>query len=375
MRNDKRIIIKNLLDLDLKINNDIIRKNSKILADKYLEIESIWESLKEIDIRIEKLEDSNKEYESILKITRESYLSKFRYYKNFLIDIKEIVSLSYKNINFYYINKDDKYRKDKEIIIRLFKETIILSELFNNNQKIVIIWVPIKKERKYDFSSINNLEKSIENYEAFTASGVTFGENPRYTIISRYEEIDKLLLHELIHNLYIDGSKYHDHICEEVKKDYEKIKSKGNYDYEFAIYESYTELFSSYLNLIFRNLWNNFDYKNKKELEDKIFNQIIIELLYSYNLICNLININGYKSFDDFIKKTIFKGDICFYEYYFLKALLYNNYILGNNNSIKNTLDNYKNIINVTKNDKLLEEIYKNFINNNSYSYVYHNNY
>ena len=376
MREDKRIIIKNLLDLDLKINTNIIRKNAEILSKKYIEIENLWNKLKRSNFNIIKLKENSKDYDDILKIARENYLSKFEYYNNFLKNrINDIIKLSKENVTFYYINKDDKYKSDKEKIIRLFREIIILSEYFNNKHDIVVIWVPINRERKFSYDSIDSLESSIKNYEAFTASGVTFGENPRYTIISRYEEIDKLLLHELIHNLYLDGSNYHHELCNEIKHEYEKIKKKGNYDYEFAIYESYTELLSSYLNLIFKNLVNNFRYKNLKELEDKLFNQIIIELLYSYNLICNLININGYKNFDEFLKKTIFKGEICFYEYYFLKALLYNNYVLEDNDGLKNTINNYRNIINVSKKDELLEKIYKNYINNDSYSYVFYNNY
>ena len=376
MREDKRIIIKNLLDLDLKINTNIIRKNAEILSKKYIEIENLWNKLKRSNFNIIKLKENSKDYDDILKIARENYLSKFEYYNNFLKNgINDIIKLSKENVTFYYINKDDKYENDKEKINRLFREIIILSEYFNNKHDIVVIWVPINRERKFSYDSIDSLESSIKNYEAFTASGVTFGENPRYTIISRYEEIDKLLLHELIHNLYLDGSNYHHELCNEIKHEYEKIKKKGNYDYEFAIYESYTELLSSYLNLIFKNLVNNFRYKNLKELEDKLFNQIIIELLYSYNLICNLININGYKNFDEFLKKTIFKGEICFYEYYFLKALLYNNYVLEDNDGLKNTINNYRNIINVSKKDELLEKIYKNYINNDSYSYVFYNNY
>lgn len=376
MIEDKRIIIKNLLDLDLKINTNIIRKNAEILSKKYIEIENLWNKLKRSNFNIIKLKENSKDYDDILKIARENYLSKFEYYNNFLKNgINDIIKLSKENVTFYYINKDDKYENDKEKINRLFREIIILSEYFNNKHDIVVIWVPINRERKFSYDSIDSLESSIKNYEAFTASGVTFGENPRYTIISRYEEIDKLLLHELIHNLYLDGSNYHHELCNEIKHEYEKIKKKGNYDYEFAIYESYTELLSSYLNLIFKNLVNNFRYKNLKELEDKLFNQIIIELLYSYNLICNLININGYKNFDEFLKKTIFKGEICFYEYYFLKALLYNNYVLEDNDGLKNTINNYRNIIKVSKKDELLEKIYKNYINNDSYSYVFYNNY
>ena len=94
---------------------------------------------------------------------------------------------------------------------------------------------------------------------------------------------------------------------------------------------------------------------------------------YSYNVICNLIHINGYTDFKEFINNVVFKGNICFYEYYFLKALMYNNYILEDNNNMNNTINNYKKIINIKKQDNLLETIYnKGFIKNENFSYIFY---
>ena len=133
----------------------------------------------------------------------------------------------------------------------------------------------------------------MENFNAFTASGVTYGSSPRYTIISRYEEVSKLLLHELIHNFYVDGNSCH-HLMHDIISKYKQIKG-SNYDYEYSIYESYTELLSSYYNIIFSNI-NIQDYTSRvgeATIKGKIKTQIIIELLYSYNTIANLIKING----------------------------------------------------------------------------------
>jgi hypothetical protein len=380
-KTDNRIIIKNLIDLinddfNLKLNIKIIKKNCEILSNKYLLIEKIWNDI-EINYDYIFLKELDEEFTDVMKIVKNNYLSTFNYYNKFIENINSIIKLSYKNIIFYYINKNDNFNKkknEKVIINRLFKESVVLSEFAKDNfdHDIIILWIPVDKDRNFKYDNIEKINESTKNFEAFTASGLTYGDYPRITIISRYEEVDKLLFHELIHNLYLDGTKHHENVCKHTENEYKTIKNNNNYNYEYAIYESYTELLSSYLNLIFKNIINNFDYNNKQNIIEKLCSQVIIELFYSYNVICNLIHINGYTNFKEFINNVVFKGNICFYEYYFLKALMYNNYILEDNNNMNNTINNYKKIINITKKDNLLETIYnKGFIKNENFSYIF----
>ena len=380
-KTDNRIIIKNLIDLinddfNLKLNIKIIKKNCEILSNKYLLIEKIWNDI-EINYDYIFLKELDEEFTDVMKIVKNNYLSTFNYYNKFIENINSIIKLSYKNIIFYYINKNDNFNKkknEKVIINRLFKESVVLSEFAKDNfdHDIIILWIPVDKDRNFKYDNIEKINESTKNFEAFTASGLTYGNNPRITIISRYEEVDKLLFHELIHNLYLDGTKHHESVCKHTENEYKTIKNNNNYNYEYAIYESYTELLSSYLNLIFKNIINNFDYNNKQNIIEKLCSQVIIELFYSYNVICNLIHINGYTNFKEFINNVVFKGNICFYEYYFLKALMYNNYILEDNNNMNNTINNYKKIINIKKQDNLLETIYnKGFVKNENFSYIF----
>jgi len=70
-----------------------------------------------------------------------------------------------------------------------------------------------------------------------------------------------------------------------------------NYDYPYSIYESYTELLSSYLSIIFRNILLD----SKKDLINRYKTEIIMEILYSYHTISNLIKLNNYRSYEDFL--------------------------------------------------------------------------
>ena len=113
------------------------------------------------------------------------------------------------------------------------------------------------------------------------------------------------------------------------------------------------------------------------EIEQKLLGQIIIELLYSYNLICNLISLNGYKSYDNFKNELVFEGKICIYEYYFIKGLMYNNYSLILGDKLDDFKKIYEQIILIIKkiklsDDKLLNQIYKYYKKQKNFKYQIH---
>ena len=74
------------------------------------------------------------------------------------------------------------------------------------------------------------------------------------------------------------------------------------------------------------------------------------------------------------MENKVFQGEICFFEYYYLKGLMYNNYeyrIIKDSEDSPNKL--YNDVIGlINKNDKLLEEIYKNQKKQNNFKFCYH---
>ena len=362
----------NSIDIN-NINYSLIKLNSKFLYKLFKDINSYWLANKNVHLQLLKKSDN---YSKIMRIVNKSLLMTNSYVKNELNKVNKIIQLSDSNIKFYYLDLGN-YNSDIELINTLFNQSICLAKYCKlyGKSNIIIIWIPINKLRDYSFSTINeeNLKSAIDNFNAFTASGVTYGDTPRITIISRYEEIAKLLIHELIHNFNLDGSEFHNH-NHSLITDYKTIKNPDtsfpivNYDYEYSIYESYTELLSSYINIIFRNINLN----NKKDLINRFETEILLELLYSYNTIANLIKLNDYITYDDFELEKKFKGEICVYEYYYLKGLMYNNYkliICGNKDEFK---DNYFKIININKNDPLLKDIFNNMIKQTNFKYTFY---
>jgi len=372
--NNKVEIIQTLLDkIDTSlINLKIIRKNIKFLMNEYREIKKFYLHFSKLKLQIIDIPKDTDLYKKTLSIIKNSYLSSFHYINNQIKNIIAIKLIKYSNLSFYYIQLDNlSVDNDLSIFKNLFLQALTLINNYNKTtQDIIVIWIPVRKDRDFNYSLINkeNINSSVNNFNAFTASGVTFGYNPRISILTRYEEINKLMYHELIHNFGIDGSTYHD----ELKKDgilerYIKIKTKNSYNYEYSLYESYTELISSYINIIFITIKQNITDDSLKYI---LMTKIIIEILYSYNTICNIIKLNNFTDYESFKKNKSFCGDICFYEYYFLKALLYNNLILEKPANKNDFLRYYSKIIKIND-DNLLKDVFNKSIKQNNFSYIF----
>jgi len=324
--------------------------------DIYDNFKKIYLSLDNIKLEHIQVENGQR----IIDILR----NKFNYMTliQFIENTKGVYSIEYGDITFYYLmNSEKQYKKDKELINKLFKIALTLYKFQNNKEgeKITILWVPIDKNRDFEFDLIEEetLKKVNQNFEAFTASGLTFVNT---TIITRYEEIEKLLLHELIHNFNLDGHNCNDQLTD-FKKNYNNNKF-DNYEYCYDFYESYTELLSSYFNILFSLINRNITKKILKSY-------IIIEILYSYNVVANLLRINGYTDYEEFLKRPNFKGDICVYEYYYIKALMYNNFTMYKIKTCFDVEPFYNKILEMNKDDELMRNVFNIYIKNNNFKY------
>jgi len=338
------------------INLQIINSNSHFLYNIFLKLHNLFNSKSNLnDFTIKSSSDIE-----ILSFLKQSYHSNnllLQFINNNKLYLLQNIN---HNIQIFFLNKNNKIIK---YLTYIYLITLLLKKLHNISHNILIIWIPIHINRDFNFDIINksNLNISNNNFTAFVASGFTtsFTHNnipKKLSVITRFEEIHKLLIHELIHNFCLDGSCHHSEQSNNIST-YNSIKNPKNYNYEFSIYESYTELLSSYYQIIFFILFfksNNSNFNNKKFITNLISKFIIKELLYSYNLISNLIKLNNYSSISQFIQNPVFIGDICFYEYYFIKALLYNNFTLSNSDFISI----YTEIINIPKSDPLLPFIF-----------------
>lgn len=387
--NELKYIVQNI---NLKfLNIDIIKINVNYLYKIYLELKKEYDKISKLNFYIQTTEIENINNSSNLLIYKKIIvqLDLMNFSKNIkkeiLTGIKFINKLEYENLYFFWFQFNDD-KNNTKIAKKLFKIFISLNKLYKPTNKYdnrIVIWIPIDTKRDFDSNQINlsTLENSKKKYGAFVASGITYDRtdffshdekntNSKITIISRYEEIEKLLIHELIHNFNIDGSSYFDDLSSVISK-YNLIKPSNNYNYPYSIFESYTELSSTYFYLFYKNI----DMNNNDNIKNKLFGQILVEIIYSYNVVVNLIRLNGYKNYEEFKSNINFKGTICFYEYYYVKALLYNNFIYKLGYNLLDFISIYQDINciinkNNKHNDKLMEEIY-NYSNKNFTNFKY----
>lgn len=374
-------------NINLKnINTNIINSNILVLENIFYNIKNIWDNLNISKAKYKIYIKNHNKYNKIISIITNCFLFENLKISNIINNSEKIHMISISNIYIYWLeNNITSNNINYELGLKMLKisQSLNLFKYKNKDSvKRIIIWIPINKSRNFNYEKITNenLKESRNNFEAFVASGLTFGNNPRITIITRYEEIEKLLIHELIHNYYLDGSNYHEQLTNIIKK-YKIIKNNStniinlnkidkNYDYEFSIYESYTELLSTYFYLIFENI------TTQTNIRDKLFAQILLELIYSFNTISNLIKLNNYNSFEEFMSNIIFKGEICIYEYYYIKGLMYNNFELKLGKTKQDFEKIYLDIINMIKmtnnSNILLKDIYENYKKQNNFKYQIH---
>ena len=218
-------------------------------------------------------------------------------------NIEYSVTLDNININFSFFYKDS---LESNKILIIFVKALYLIKLFGfKNAKINIMCFlsNIKKE----FSN----EKFLGSNEV--NSGLTsFDINGNNIIIYRLEEIEKVVLHELVHSLEIDNK-----VMNNLDKIHDLIKCNFsiNNDSSINFFESFTESIAFITNIISNSILSNSNYKEliKNEIKFCIFQ--CCKIMKFYN-----INIKMLFSVENCVKKQKYMVEkTSILSYYFLK--------------------------------------------------------
>ena len=284
----------------------------------------------------------NSNITKLLKIYSDNIISKFvplniqsDILMNLHIYTKIVVNLDNIKLTFFFFSK--KTVNNYTINIILIKALYIIKLYHINDVDLTIhcFLSNIKKEIRQD----NFLGPNEVN------SGLTSFGLKNNILIFRGEEIEKVLLHELVHALNIDDPIMHD-------LDYIEHKIKCNFNVNnknsINFFEAYTESIAFITNIMINSIFSQIDYKILLENE----------LRFSIVQCSKIMNFYNIKNMDDFFcknccfpsnKNWIEKSSIL--SYFFLK--------LG---SIYNT-DLF--IANYMFSDKINIDIYYNFLINN----------
>jgi len=229
----------------------------------------------------------------------------------------------------------------------------------NKTIDIFIYLTPFKKKAP---SSYDNILGSDEINTGYSSVGC---KNDSQIIIYRKEEWFKVLIHELLHNLYLDLAT--SNIDESSKELYKLFKLNIKYN----INETYVETWARIINIVITSKIKSYNYNKYSETFKHLLNQEILFSLQQATTILKFVNYN-----------FNYKENTSAYAYYvFTSALLYNyidflDWSYSNNINIFNFKKTKKNIKLFTEliiysfkkssYQRLLTSIYNNNNNNNS---------
>lgn len=228
-----------------------------------------------------------------------------------LMNFKILYNVTYKNIQIsltIFNNSPNFSRKELEIIL---KRTIIMAELKQkqtNRSRVNINMVLIMSRKK----KLINMDGKTLGPNEINSGVSTYSENENDTkvVIYRKEEINKLIIHELIHNLKLDF----------VFIDYDMFHRFVNINPDTIITfnESYTEIMACIINSIICS----YEFKNKKNR--KLACQFInYELCFNLFQVSKILVNYGFNHAGDFFckhKDNRYKQNTNVFSYFIIKT-------------------------------------------------------
>ena len=221
------------------------------------------------------------------------------------------------NINTIYIQTTiDKIKK----IIKRIKILIFINEYIkyktNNTNKVSMVYL-----------ILSNLERFFpENNQTINVKHVNGGYTDSKTniiFVWRYEEFEKVFLHEIIH--YFDMDSRHEH-----------VETKLNINGPHSYYEAITDFWAIFYHLIYLSLITKVPIKNLLELELSFIKNQAMTLNDHFNL-GNWTN----------IKTPVIKQTTPALSYYILKYLLFEYFLINDLIEIKDYNKLIKKITNI----------------------------
>lgn len=269
------------------------------------------------------------------------------------------------NIKYYHSQNDTAYHT------LLNQRIYTMFTIYQKKKKLNLIIVTNDKNRVLNKKRSNNIKGDLTDMKqkgsANVSSGVTTYEGKM--VISRKEELPKLLIHELIHFLGLDGNFFNLNNQElfhskETFTNYNITSFCVQKNISSFVYESYTEFLSNILNCLFIGL----------EIPNGNFSTMIetleLERLYSIYQTAKLLYYFGFDNFDSFFldcknkinsKNRRFFTDTLYLDYTIIRSIMFFSFqevleimdIKNNLLEIKNKKNNFYHQLQIIVNNTL----------------------
>lgn len=283
------------------------------------------------------LSDIKQKLKNFDQITNQNLISKFQ---DDIEKMNKIIIIKLYGIHVYFIwdtNTIGNYHKYIAFIMHSIQTFIDAFEFQNKKKQLNHLKIFISLDQNERVISSNNIEECKKNSTGFNVSGMSNSATGEI-IITRIEEITKLLYHELIHYFKFDGFLRNSNVsCNwSIMEDH------------LVIYEAYTEFLAVILNSMYQciqyssitniNYWNSFR------------QWITNELNYSFQLTARILHFYNYdhKTLMNFFSGIGKKNQqpIYLWEYIIARTIMFHqiNQIFSTNHSIKNSGNNIINV-------------------------------
>lgn len=214
-------------------------------------------------------------------------------------------------------------RQQSNIIYAVIHATFVFCQMFAINRQQCFIYVCLNKQTRHLTSLLATADDLKKASAAFTVSGLT-NRNDRYIVLTKVDELIKLLFHELIHYSGLDQLLLQTSLC-----------YSWAIDKPLNVSEAFTELMSIVLHSAYVSL-HSASLNRKRYLT--IFNQLLTnEYHYSFRLSANVLQFYGYRAnnLNYFFNNTGYRAScsIAIWEYVILRTILF-----GRLNSLMNSL-------------------------------------
>ena len=276
---------------------------------------------------------------------------------------------SYKLMNHYikYYHQQNDLSYNNLLNQRIFT----MFNIYQKNKKLDLTIVTNDKNRVLNKKRSNDIKVDLNQMKkrgiANISSGVTTYDGKM--VISRKEELPKLLVHELIHFLGLDGNFFnlHNHELLDSKEkftNYNIISFCVQKNISSFVYESYTEFLSNILNCLFISL----------EIPNGNFSVMIetleLERIYSIYQTAKLLYYFGFNNFNSFFvdcknkinsKNRKFFTDTLYLDYTIIRSIMFFSFqevleimeIKNNLLEIKNEKNNFYHKLQIIVNNTL----------------------
>jgi hypothetical protein len=270
----------------LNTQNNIVRlictdetmsKVEKVMSDKFMSISEMMD----VDDVISLISDKNKQrIMSILVISKFIPLTIIHWIET---KCSHYYHISWDNVNIYVLNDKPVSQSIIDNIVRITKWIMSMTtDKSNKSINLYIYLSEFKKEIGY-----NGALGTIE-----TNSGVSLTDE--WLQIFRKEELYKVLIHELLHNLELDYNK-----PERFTNDVKIIQMHDD-SRPILINEAYTEVIALYLHSLYIGTMNNLDIWQLIIDEEKFTIYQINKIFKHYNI----VNIKHFSKPNKFIQHT-----------------------------------------------------------------------